>query len=157
MKHWVSALTLAVAASLAAGLPAAAAPDYGDSKSETLTTKAWKAYGSENFDDALAYVAKCVELYEAEAKTMQASLKDYPPAEPHDATFKYWALNDVGTCLFIKGEILLKKGDKPGAKAAFTKLVDELKYAQCWDDKGWFWKPADAAKKRLVELEFDAK
>lgn len=137
--------------------PAAAAPDFGDHKSETLTTKAWKAHGSGNAEDALAYVAKCVELYEAEAKKMQAALKELPANEPKEETFKRWALNDVGTCLFIKGEVLLKKGDKKGAKEALSKLVAEFRFAQCWDEKGWFWKPADAAKQKLVELEFDEK
>jgi predicted negative regulator of RcsB-dependent stress response len=137
--------------------PALAAPDFGDHKSETLTTKAWKAHGAGQAEDALAYIAKCVELYEAEAKKMQAALKELPASEPKEETFKRWALNDVGTCLFIKGEVLLKKGDKKGAKEAFAKLVADFKFAQCWDEKGWFWKPADAAKQKLVELEFDEK
>ena len=136
---------------------AAAAPDFGDHKSETLTTKAWKAHGSGNAEDALAYVGKCIELYAAEAKKMQEALKELPANEPKEETFKRWALNDVGTCLFIKGEVLLKKGDKKGAKEAFARLVTEFKFAQCWDEKGWFWKPADAAKQKLVELEFDEK
>ena len=153
MKHLV--ITLLAALALAGS--AAAAPDFGDHKSETLTTKAWKAHGAGNAEEALAYTAKCVELYEAEAKKMQAALKELPANEPKEETFKRWALNDVGTCLFIKGEVLLKKGDKKGAKEAFAKLVAEFKFAQCWDEKGWFWKPADAAKQKLVELEFDEK
>jgi hypothetical protein len=152
-KNW--ALDLFMMLMLA--LPVLAAPDFGDHKSETLTSKAWKAHGSGNAEDALAYVGKCVELYAAEAKKMQEALKELPANEPKEETFKRWALNDVGTCLFIKGEVLLKKGDKPGAKEAFGKLVAEFKFAQCWDEKGWFWKPADAAKQKLVELEFDEK
>ena len=113
--------------------------------------------GSANLDDALAYTGKCIELYEAEAKKMQAELKELPADEPKEETSKRWALNDVGTCLFIKGEVLLKKGDKKAAKEAFDKVVKEFPFAQCWDPKGWFWKPADAAKKKSVELEFDAK
>jgi len=130
--------------------------DFGDHSSATLTSKAWDAYGSQRFDDALAYIDKCIELYEGEAKTMQASLTDFPPTDPPEATSKYWALNDVGTCLFIKGEIFLKQGNPIGAKAAFDQLVNELGYAQCWDPKGWYWKPAEAAKQKLVELEFDS-
>ena len=157
MKHQVAAFTLALVASLVLGWQASAAVDFGDHKSETLTSKAWKAYGSQNYDDALACVAKCVELYEAEAKKMQAALKELPANEAKEDTFKRWALNDVGTCLFIKGEILLKKGDKKAAKEVYGKLANEFKFAQCWDEKGWFWKPAEAAKQKLVELEFDEK
>ena len=148
---------LAITLALVAAASANALPDFGDHRSETLVAKAWDAYGSKNFDDALAYVGKTVELYEGEAKQMQASLKELPRRESKEDTFKRWALNDVGTSLFIKGETLLKQGDKKAAREAFDKLVKEFPFAQCWDSKGWFWKPADAAKKRLAELEFDAK
>jgi hypothetical protein len=151
--------TTALAITLALGTLASAnaVPDFGDHRSETLTTKAWDAYGSRNFDDALAYIGKTVELYEVEAKAMQAALKELPRRESKEDTAKRWALNDVGTSLFIKGEILLKQGNKKAAKEAFDMLAKEFPFAQCWDPKGWFWKPADAAKKRLAELEFDAK
>ncbi|MCX7007743.1 MAG: beta-glucanase precursor [Kiritimatiellaeota bacterium] len=150
-------IVMTLLAAFALVQPAVAAPDFGDHKSETLTSKAWKAHGSGNAEDTLAYVDKCIELYAAEAKKMQEALKELPANEPKEETFKRWALNDVGTCLFIKGEVLLKKGDKKGAKEAFARLVAEFKFAQCWDEKGWFWKPADAAKQKLVELEFDEK
>lgn len=153
----IKTTALAISLVLVAAASANAAPDFGDHRSETLTTKAWDAYGSRNFDDALAYIGKTVELYEDEAKKMQASLKELPRREPKEETFKRWALNDVGTSLFIRGEILLKQGNKKAAKEAFDKLVKEFPFAQTWDPKGWFWKPADAAKKRLAELEFDAK
>lgn len=157
LTSFVIATALAITLALVAAVSANAAPDFGDYRSETLTTKAWDAYGSRNFDDALAYIGKTVELYEDEAKKMQAALKEFPRRESKEDTAKRWALNDVGTSLFIKGEILLKQGNKKAAKEAFDMLVKELPFAQCWDPKGWFWKPADAAKKRLAELEFDAK
>ena len=140
----------------AATVTPARAQDFGDYTSATLANKAWTAYGSLSYDEALVYIDKCLELYEREAKAMQLSLTEFPPNTPPEATAKYWALNDVGTCVFIKGQCLMSKGDKEGAKTAFRKLVDELGFAQCWDPKGWFWKPADAAKQKLVELEFDA-
>jgi hypothetical protein len=157
LTSFVITTALAITLALVAAASANAAPDFGDHRSETLTTKAWDAYGSRNFDDALAYSGKTVELYEVEAKAMQAALKELPRRESKEDTAKRWALNDVGTSLFIKGEILLKQGNKKAAKEAFDMLVKEFPFAQCWDPKGWFWKPADAAKKRLAELEFDAK
>jgi hypothetical protein len=134
----------------------AAAPaglDYGDGSSSTLTGKAWKAYTSKDYPSAIAYTTKCEDTFKTQALTMQKSLK--APA-PKDSAFTYWALNDVGTCYFIQGKTLDDQGNKKGAIAAYKYLVDNLSFAQCWDPQGWFWGPADAAKKRLTELQFDA-
>jgi hypothetical protein len=131
-----------------------AAQDFGDHSSATLTKKAWEALAAGNGDDVLAYTGKCRELYAAEAKKQQAGLTDFAVADKaHDA----WALNDVGTCLFIEGQLREKQGKPQEAIAAYRQLTDELKFCQCWDTKGWFWKPAEAAAGRIKELEFDAK
>ncbi|MBF0198473.1 MAG: beta-glucanase precursor [Planctomycetes bacterium] len=128
------------------------ATDFGDHSSSTLTTKAWENFAAEEYDDALACINKCEELYGAKAKTMNAGLKDYAAK---DTASKLWALNDVGTCMFVKGELYAKKGDKAKAVAAYKKLIKDYQYAQCWDTKGWFWQPAKAAKQKVIELEFD--
>ena len=133
--------------------PTTPAVDFGDFKSSTLTTKAWEALDGKNYAAVTAYTNKCAEMFKTQALQMQASLK--APA-PKDKVFDYWALNDVGTCYFILGKALDDQGDKKGALTAYKYLVDNLGYAQCWDPKGWFWSPADAARKRLVELQFDA-
>lgn len=133
---------------------AASAQDFGDHSSATLTGKAWKALGDGQADLTLAYTGKCRELYMAEALKQQKSLTDLAPAEKaHD----YWALNDVGTCLFIEGQVHEKAGRIKEAVAAYRTLADTLKFSQCWDTKGWFWQPADAALQRIPQLEFDAK
>ena len=126
--------------------------DYGDYTSETLTTKAWTALNNNDLESVKAYTTKCLELFEAKAKEMQASLKEYPWGEK-DKIFAYWALNDVGTCLFIKGEALRKAGKNAEAKEAYQKLVNEYSFAQCWDPQGWFWKPSEAAQRQLNELK----
>ena len=151
-RHLLPAMAAALLLAVAA---APAAPDFGDYTSATLTTKAWQALGSKAGDDAIVYIDKCIELYGAEAKKMQAGLTAYPSNDPKEETFKFWALNDVGTCCFIKGEVLMQKGDKKGAKAAYERVANEFSYAQCWDTKGWFWKPADAARQKIAELKFD--
>lgn len=149
----------AVLAILALGCSAPlASADFGDNTSSTLTTKAWNA-STGNADEAIAYVDQCIKLYEGEALKMQLVLTaagGRPANEAREATAARWALNDVGTCLFIKGNLLLAKGDKEGAKAAYVKLAKGMPDAQCWDNKGWFWAPATAAKQKLVELELDA-
>ncbi len=134
---------------------AAAAPalDFGDSKSVTLTTKAWQALDAKDYPSVIGYAKKCIELYKAQAIEMQGSLKAQASS---DSANQYWALNDVGTCYFIMGKALDDSGDKKGAIEAYKTLVSSLSYAQCWDPKGWFWTPADAARKRLAELQFDS-
>ena len=82
---------------------------------------------------------------------MQGSLTEYP-WETKDKIFNFWALNDVGTALYIKGEALRKAGKNKEAREAYKKLVDEFFYAQCWDPKGWFWKPAEAAQQAIDDL-----
>jgi hypothetical protein len=156
MKATLVRLSLLVilCAALVSGVGRAEAPDFGDHTSATLTGKAWKSLGAERFDEALTYTAKCRELYMAEAVKQQGSLTDFAAAEKaHD----YWALNDVGTCLFIEGQVREKQGDKPKAAAVYGELVSKLKYCQCWDTNGWFWRPAEAAADKAKQLDFDAK
>lgn len=130
------------------------AQDFGDFKSYELTAKAWDAAAANDHKLVMAYTNKCIEMYMAQAKKMQASLSELPKGSQEEVS-KLWALNDVGTCLFIQGESLIKNGDKEGAIKAFKTLTQELKYAQCWDTSGWFWQPAGAAKQKIVELEFE--
>lgn len=152
---------LALAACIAAAaLPLSAqdaAPklDFGDHGSATITGKAWASYAAKNVAEVKGYVAKIRELYEAEALKQQASLTAPVPTDDKDKVFSYWALNDVGTSLFILGQTLEQSGDKAGALEAYKFLVDKLAYAQCWDKKGWFWRPAEAARARVKALEFD--
>ena len=130
------------------------AQDFGDHSSSTLTGKAWEALSSGDHELVMTYTNKCIEMYMAKAKEMQASLSAMPTGSQAEVS-KFWALNDVGTCLFIQGQTLQKNGHKEAAVKTFKQLVDELKYAQTWDTNGWFWSPAGAAKKTLVELEFE--
>ena len=134
---------------------APAAPlDFGDYTSATLTSKAWKASEAKDFASAAGYAAKCIEMHGGVAVQQQKALT--APLTEKEEIFKQWALNDVGTCYFIQGQVLEKQGKTKEAVASYKFLVDNLGYAQCWDPKGWFWKPADAAAGRIKALEFDA-
>ena len=130
--------------------------DFGDHSSATLTGKAWKELNAKNYPDAIAYAKKCVELYEKQAVAMQKELKKPVPTDDHEAVSKKWALNDVGTCLFIIGQAQEKQDKGADALKSYKELVEKLPFAQCWDPKGWFWKPATAAKARIKALEFDS-
>lgn len=124
--------------------------DYGDHTSVTLQVKSWEALGEGKYEDAVKYTEKCAELYEETARDMQATLSSKPAADDvHD----YWALNDVGTCYFIRGEALIKLKRYDEALAAFKTVKDDLYYSQAWDPKGWFWSPSDAAYPKVEMLE----
>ena len=125
--------------------------DFGDYTSSFMTTQGWKALDGEDPTVAVIYADKVIEMYGDKAREMQASLTEYP-WQSRDVIFNYWALNDAGTSLFIKGKALRKVGRNDEAKQAFKILVDEYFYAQCWDPNGWFWKPAEAAQQELDEL-----
>jgi len=122
--------------------------NFGDYRSSTLATKAWGALAQKDIESVLAYTNKCISLYAAQADKMQAGLKDYASGS-NDAIFKYWALNDVATCYYIQGEAYRAANMKDEAKEAFNKVLKKYSFGQTWDTKGWFWKPADAAKDKL--------
>ncbi|MFH0753055.1 MAG: beta-glucanase precursor [Candidatus Omnitrophota bacterium] len=126
--------------------------DFGDFKSSTLVTKAWGSFEKNDLNGVLIYTNKCIEMYAADAVKMQASLKDYVKGS-NDEVFKYWALNDVATSYFIQAEAYFKAGKKEESRQAYRKVVDDFSFGQCWDSKGWFWKPAEAAVKKLADLK----
>jgi hypothetical protein len=125
--------------------------DFGDYTSSFLTTQAWKALLADDLKAVEAYTNKVSELYAEKAKNMQKDLTEYP-WESKEKIFSYWALNDVGTSYYIQGEAYKKAGKAKEAKTAYQKLVDDYSYAQCWDPKGWFWKPAEAAVQAIDDL-----
>jgi len=125
--------------------------DFGDNSSSYLTTQAWKSLGSGDYDSVVIYTDKVFDLYEAKARFMQDSMTEYA-WESKDKIFSYWALNDVGTSIFIRAEAYKKQGLTQEARVEYKSLVDEFYYAQCWDPNGWFWKPAEAAQQALDEL-----
>jgi len=127
--------------------------DFGDYSSQTLTTKAWAALAAKNHDAVAGYTGKCIEMFEKQAIEMQAKLTAPAPAESAN---EYWALNDVSTCYLVRAQSKEAQGDTSGSLSDYQTIVDKLSYGQCWDVKGWFWKPADAAKVKIKELAFDA-
>ncbi|MBN2712315.1 MAG: beta-glucanase precursor [Planctomycetes bacterium] len=155
MKHFIAKLSLCITVAAIFVTIGNIAKAEDDNRSFKLTAKAWDLLAEKKYDEALKVIETCEKLYGAQAKEMQKSLKEYPKNDPKEETEKYWALNDVGTCMYIKGEVLVQKGDKAAAIKAYKSCMNDYGYCQCWDPKGWFWKPAEAAKKKVVELEFD--
>ena len=64
----------------------------------------------------------------------------------------YATLNELATIVWLKGEALLKKGDREGALAAYYTVLADFNYGQTWDTKGWYWSPAASCRDRIAEL-----
>ncbi len=168
MKKILTLLAISVFAVGCAQTPATEAPgavagavDFGNYTSETLTTNAWRAMDRGDYATAVIYTDKCIELYEEEALKMQADIhlkrqtQDVKRKQTNQEVFDNWALNDVGTSYFIKGEALLSMDKEEEAVEAYKVVMNQLYYAKTWDPQGWFWSPAEAAKKKVVMLSQD--
>ncbi|MEI6438356.1 MAG: tetratricopeptide repeat protein [Candidatus Omnitrophota bacterium] len=126
--------------------------DFGDMTSSTIAKKAWEALAKKDLNSVLAYVNKNLSLYGAQAREMQAGLKEFP-WESQEKINSFWALNDVGTSLFILGQAYRNADKRTEALTVFNQVVKEYGFSQCWDTQGWFWKPAEAAQQQIIELE----
>ena len=128
---------------------------------EQLTAQAWADFSRGRYREALESADRCVEEFLGAAILTQEKLTDakakLPTGKVSEAQKKSilenGLINDVGTCLFIKGRCHEKLGQDAVAKAAHAK-AEKLTYARCWDPKGWFWAPAEASAGRKRQLDF---
>lgn len=122
--------------------------------SSALTMQAWKALDAKQFNLVMRWADECIKRYRSQALRQQAALNDYAPDQK---ALQYWALNDVATCMFIKGRALRWQGRRQEARETFNDIMNLYTYAQCWDKKGWFWKVSRAAKDQIdcIELGID--
>lgn len=123
--------------------------DFGDQSSGFLTTKSWEALGKKDWEAVLRYTQKCIDLYKAEAKKQQRSLNAFPPQDKQSA---FGALNNVGTCYFIQAEALMRQERWEESRRVFQFIIDNFKYAQCWDPRGWFWKVAKVSQESIDKI-----
>jgi len=146
----------AAAAPAAPAAPAAntAAAPADPNSSAALTTKAWQALDGKNFDAAVAAADVVINTFGDAALKIQAATTAAPTT--NEGKFALGPLNDVGTAYFIKGSALEQLGKKQEAVAAYKMVVEKLPMAYCYDPKGWFWQPANAAREKLEKLEFDS-
>jgi len=121
-----------------------------DEEAYQVTAKAWAALEKKDWDNVLKQADRAIKVWGDQAKLINGDLNAYPKG---DNVKKFANLNEVGTCLWIKAEALRLKGDKSRAVATYKQLVTNYKYAQCWDNQGWWWKPAAAAVIKIDELE----
>ena len=127
-----------------------ASTEGSDLSSSALTVKAWEALSKDNYKDVSLYADKCVTLYNDEAINQQRSLRKFPGA---GEVKNYETLNNVATCLFIKGEALFQQKRYEEAKPYYRTVIDNYGFAQYWDPKGWYWKVAEKSRVVLNKIE----
>ncbi len=155
-RTWSSLLGVVLLA-ISAGIFITRALTEPQAMNSRLTTEAWEAFNKSDFDTAIARAESCINEFKGAADKEQERLdKNHFPAPPTGTVSESdkkvigarGLLNDVATCFFIKGrsaENLERRGD---AKAAYQE-ASKYTYARCWDPKGWFWSPSEAALDRL--------
>ena len=126
---------------------------FGDLSSETLTVQAWIALDEGDTEKALACALKCIKLYSDTANAQQKAL-DEQGGQTDNIAANY-ALNDVGTCYFILGNVLESRGMDTEAASAYKIQASEYSGAQAFDPNlpgttnGGYWLVSDASKEKL--------
>ncbi|MFA4908202.1 MAG: glycoside hydrolase family 2 TIM barrel-domain containing protein [Candidatus Omnitrophota bacterium] len=133
-----------------AGDGTSAAKDPAESSS-TLITKSWQAHGSGDVEATFKYTGRCIELYSAEALKQQGSLKGMPSNK--DEIQAVAVLNDVATAYFIQAESYMRQGKNDEAKKLFKTIIEKYPFAQAWDQRGWYWKIAQASEQSVKKIE----
>lgn len=125
--------------------------------SKEFVQQSWEAL-TNNPTRSLLCTDKTIKKWTGQADDLQAKAiklgcSDPPPAsdlKPYSAT--YWALSDVATSWFIRGEVFSQQKKWPEAKAAYKTVIDKYRCAFTWDPEGHFWRTADGAQEKYDEI-----
>jgi beta-glucuronidase len=145
----LQAFVLACSMQLAACSPVLFAQDRPNSGE--LITKSWEAHGRNDIEATFKYTQQLIELYSLKADKEQASLKALPKSQ--DEINAVSALNDVATAYFIQAESYMRQQETKKAKETFKLIIDQYPFAQAWDQRGWYWIPAEAAAQSIKKIE----
>lgn len=126
-----------------------------------LTSQAWDAFNKDDYERAIVNAKKCINEFrgsaEREQKKLEMNKVDLPPTgkvsnKEKEIILARGLLNDVATCFYISGRSAENIKRKEEAKQAYE-AASKYTYARCWDPKGWFWSPSEAALDRLDMLK----
>lgn len=118
--------------------------------SSDYVKKGWNYLGERKFDEVYKITDECIAKYSSQADRLAKTLSDFPPKGKEGM---YKVMNDVATCLFIKGEALMREGRIEEAKKVFKEIIDKYPYSVAWDPRGWFWSIKEKAEITLKKLE----
>jgi tetratricopeptide (TPR) repeat protein len=117
--------------------------------SKALTASAWASLDAKQYDEAMLYANLCIQQFEDEAVRQQEKLTK----EPGIDITALASLNDVATCYFIKGMIWKGQNEVKTAADIFQHVAETYPGAQCWDPRGWYWKVAESARDKILEIQ----
>ena len=134
---------------LLAGVVFSASWGIAEEEAWQLTGKAWEAIEKKDYDAVVRHAIEAERRWGETARQLNKGLTSYPKG---DEAKRYANLNELATITMLKGDALMKKGNKEGALAAYWKLIADYKYGQCRDSKGWWWHPATPAMENIARL-----
>jgi|ERR1043165_406525 tetratricopeptide (TPR) repeat protein len=126
--------------------------------SEQFTQQSWEGLKTGNYNLALACTGNNIRKWSRQADAQQAkaansSCNETPPATDLKGYFaSNWALSDIATSWFIKGEVFSQQGRWAEAREAYKTVMDKYPCAFAWDPRGWFWRVADAAQEKYDDI-----
>jgi hypothetical protein len=131
-------------------------------KNAKLTSEAWEGFNQNDYEQAVIKAEECISQFQLAAEREQLRLQlEHAPMPPtgdvspemKKTILARGALNDVATCLWIKGESEKLLGHKVNAENAF-KAAMKFSYACVWDPAGggFVWSPAEASADSLRKL-----
>lgn len=153
VKELVIRASIPAQGSVEAPGPGAAQPvvkEFPELSLADIVVKSWEAQSKGEFGRVYDYASQALQRFAPEARAQQKTLTEFPPTEKAK---NYDILNDVATCLFVKGEALLKENKTDEAKGVFKTIIADYAFAQAWDPRGWYWKVAEKAQSTLDKLE----
>ena len=124
--------------------------DFSDESPGALMAKAWEALNKKDEQAIIAYTSRCIELYEEDAKDQEAELDAFAPS---GSEADYDALNNVAASYFIRAEFYKYKKDWKESRKNYKKVIDNFYFAQYWDPRGWWWKPAEISEGEIEKID----
>lgn len=130
------------------------------SKNALLTKRAWDPFNEEKYEEAIRRADECIDEFVKQARRDEEKLEEekapLPPTgkvadQDKETIIERGVLNDVATCYYIKGRSLEYVHQIEQAKKTYQE-TRKFPHGRCWDPKGWFWSPAQAANDRLERL-----
>ena len=106
--------------------------------------KAWDILNGGDAARAVVFVDGVMETIGAEAQAEARRMKGFAPSGRER---DYHRVNVAGTLLYVRALGLQRSGQRDAWLEGLKRVWKEYPFAQAWDPQGWYWKPAQAAKK----------
>jgi hypothetical protein len=128
--------------------------------SQVLIEHAWDALNKKSYDQAAACAQVAITKWSRQADQEQArafkdGCQETPSAEQKENYFRLnWALSDIATGWFIRGEAFYGNKQWAQAREAYKRVIDSYSCSFTWDPRGWFWRTADVAQEKYDEIRY---